>query len=795
MSRTVRLTVHAAVATVLTSVALHPLFVSGTWFWATTFAVVVVSVSSLLGRRFSLPAAVCALLGLAALLWYLTLLFASSEATFHVLPDRSSMVRLVELSQIGFKDIGQYTAPVPSLTGIDLLTVAGIGLVAVLVDLLAVGMRQAALAGLPLFAVFIVPVAIQLDSIGGLSFVVAATGFISLLLADGRERLTRWGRPVLRRRPSDTRAANRSPNLPDAAPLSVAGRRIGLVAVLIALVFPLFIPDLPARAFGTGGLGGVGGTNTIAAPSPMVSLKRDLNLPQEIEVLRYRTRDQAPGYLRIYALDRFDGQEWKISRVRAGPDDRVEGQRLSVPGLGDVATKPVATEISIDPDVQDLKFLPVPYPPSRVDINGDWRVDRNTLMIFSTSDVAGGRTYQVQSLEVNASRERLRGAPQPPDEIRERYLPVPENLPKEVRELAERVTKDATTSYGKALALQEWFTSGEFTYSLATRGNSTSALTDFLLRSKTGYCEQFAGSMALLARVVGVPARVAVGYTAGTPQGGEWAITTHDAHAWPELYFDGVGWLRFEPTPAGAVGQATATVPPYAQEPVAGGPSANTDAQGGQADASGDNTPGQQPTSDPNSRIDGRTPNLGGGGATPDDPRGPWMLAALAAGMVSAVLLVTPVVGRQFVRRRRWATARTNGARARAAWAEFRDDSIDLGVPWRSSDSPRTAARRVAEHLGLDGEPARALARIASAEERARYAPTVPDTRGISRDSRLLRRAMASAAGAGARWKAALFPASTIAAFRGLGQELGRVFDWAELMGSAARARLLGGRT
>lgn len=141
MSRDSRLTIHAAVATVLTAVALHPLFVSGDWFWATTFGVIVVAAAAQLGRYFALPAPVCSILGLAALLWYVTVVFASSEATFGFIPDLSSMSRLGELAGTGFEDIGQYTAPVPSLAGVKLVTVAGIGLMAVFVDLLAVGMR------------------------------------------------------------------------------------------------------------------------------------------------------------------------------------------------------------------------------------------------------------------------------------------------------------------------------------------------------------------------------------------------------------------------------------------------------------------------------------------------------------------------------------------------------------------------------------------------------------------------------------------------------------------------------
>ena len=96
---------------------------------------------------------------------------------------------------------------------------------------------------------------------------------------------------------------------------------------------------------------------------------------------------------------------------------------------------------------------------------------------------------------------------------------------------------------------------------------SSAALIQFLTKTKEGYCQQFAFGMAVLARLAGIPARVVVGYTQGSFIGNDnWQVKTSDAHAWPELYFPGDGWLRFEPTPpnaAGLAGQATAIAPPY----------------------------------------------------------------------------------------------------------------------------------------------------------------------------------------------------------------------------------------
>lgn len=789
MSREFRLTIHAALATALTATGLYPLFVSKAWWLVTLPAIATASGACWVGRRFRLPAVMCALLGAAALLWYLTLVFAGAEATLRVIPDRSSMRRLLMLASAGFEDIGQYTAPVPELAGITLVTAAGVGLVAVLVDLLVLGMRQPAMAGLPLLAIFSVPVAVRLDSIGVGPFLLGATGFVALLLADGRDRLTGWGNFTAAnrgRRPPAVRPG------PDGRALVAVGRRIAATAMLIALVFPVFIPELPARAFsGGGGLGGLGGTNTIAAPNPMVSLKRDLTLPQEIEVLRYRTDDPTPEYLRIYALDRFDGEEWRMSRLRAGPEDRVAERSISPPGLTAAPVQRTTTEIAVDPNLRDLSFLPLPYPTVRIDISGDWRVHRETLMVFSTSDVATGRTYRAAGLDVNTSRGQLRNAPPAPEDVRERYLGVPPNVPQVVRDLARNVTGDADTDYGRALALQEWFTSGEFSYSLAPQGTSTSALTEFLTVTKTGYCEQFAGSMALLARILGIPARVAVGYTAGEQVGrGEYAVTTHDTHAWPELYFQGAGWLRFEPTPAGPTGQATATVPGYARQPIAPEPGEDAGSASDPA-TQADGAQTAQQSADPTSRIDAGSPNLGGGSATSTTGERPWQRSAAAVATLAVAVLLLPAVLRRAIRRRRWATARDDSGRARAAWAELRDDAVDLGLTWRNSDSPRGAALRITRELRLPDRAAQALQRMATAEERARYAPAPPDTETLGSDSRKVRRAMADATNGRARLRATLFPRSSLLAVADALRRTGSVVTRLDAVRTRARTRLL----
>ena len=134
----------------------------------------------------------------------------------------------------------------------------------------------------------------------------------------------------------------------------------------------------------------------------------------------------------------------------------------------------------------------------------------------------------------------------------------PPDLPEDLKELTREVTKDADTDAAKAWAIQEFLRGSDFTYSTEPLpGSGYRALENFLLRDRRGYCEQFAASMAMMAREVGIPSRVAVGFLPGERvEDNTWEVSIRDMHAWPELFFAEYGWVRFEPTPASVTGTA-----------------------------------------------------------------------------------------------------------------------------------------------------------------------------------------------------------------------------------------------
>ncbi|MCO5967227.1 transglutaminase TgpA family protein [Actinoallomurus soli] len=777
----IRLTIVACVATLLASIALYPLFKTAGWFGSGLGAVLTVGGAGLLTRRFRLPAVACLLISVVALVFYLNVLFAAGDAFLGVVPTPRSLSSLAELARDGWQDSFRYAPPVPVLPGVELLSTGGIGLVAILVDLLAVRLRRAAPAGLPLLAMYALPARFREESAGWLVFLPGAAGYLALLVADSRDRLSGWGRPVFSRHWSDdVRLRDR----PDSSPLAVTGRRIGLTAVVLAVVVPLAVPDVDPHWLPDADGNGPGGLTTVTTPDPLVSLKRQLVRADDAVVLTYRTSDDAtPDYLRMYSLDRFDGDGWTYSTIHGDKNARVDGKTLpAAPGLNRDSSllRPVTTSVRIDAHVRGMSVLPAPYPPTKVSIKGDWRVDAPTLMIFSPHETAGGRAYTVSSVRPSPTYQQLEAAVPVPDDVASRYLavPAPMSVGRDVIALAHRLTATASTPYDRAVKLQEWFTKpGNFKYSLdAPSPRNAGALRDFLFGSRTGYCEQFAASMALLARIVGIPARVAMGYTSGERQAdGSWIVRTKDTHAWPELYFAGVGWLRFEPTPAGGTGQGSATVPEYTSPLLL--PGAPTSGSTSRLPSTGQATGGRSTTghgSVPRRRADPLDPAGAAGPLAAPRHGGPPIGRLLALLALLLLLVSAPAALHRLARVRRWARAATEADLAHAAWEELRIAAVDHGLPWRTGDSPRAAGRRLTEALSLDEPSAEALNRLVRAEELARYAPAPGPGAGLREDAFTVRAAFAAAAGRRGRWRARVLPPSSAAFPRGVA---GRALD------------------
>src|SRR6516164_1944381 len=436
-----RRTLAAAVATILASVSLYPIFLGWVWFWSGVAAVCTVAVAGTLTRLRRLPVVVCAAAGLAALMLDLNIGFESDHSLFHLLPTPTSLRSLWDLAGQGFDEAAQYAPPVPELNGMLLLAAAGIGITALLTDLIAVRLESAALAGLPLLLLFTEPFTLSLsrNALGTvIAFCLGIAGYLALLSSEGRDRIREWEQPTPR--PED---------IPDTRALTAAGRRVGIASVALALAVPLFVPGLHAtRLFGgQPGIGGnEGGAGGVGFPDPNTQLSKELHSSAAAPVLIYKSSDATPQYLQIYVLDNLTGSGWQMF---SQPESLVPaGQRLPAPpGLTSTAAPwagRVTTSITIGKAVgQDaLLALPVPYPATAVSAPGTLRADKNSLMLFDNDVRLAGLSYQVTSLDEAPPAEELDGAGQPPADIAGHYLAVPSSYD-QLRTVAESVVRAA----------------------------------------------------------------------------------------------------------------------------------------------------------------------------------------------------------------------------------------------------------------------------------------------------------------------------------------------------------------
>jgi transglutaminase-like putative cysteine protease len=790
------------IATVLALGATAPLLTNPAWYWELLGLVVVSCAAASVTRLRLLPAVASLITYLAGLLLYLNLLFAGPEAAGWIVPTKNSLHHLWHLASLGAYE-QRFRAPVPGHHGVELLAAAGIGLMAVAADLLAVRLRSPAIAGLPLLALFSVPITVSArqGAIGAtVAFCLGMTGYLALLAADGRERLRIWGRLVtLWQSGSDDDEPVRGP---DTRALAASGRRIGLAAVSLAIFIPLLLPGLRVHKFfsGHGDAGQGSGSARIVLTDPIVQMAGMLTHGSNATVLTYHSDNPNAKYQ--YLQDQVlnyapNGSTWLPVLPSEGNQLSPGGSLPPIPYLSYAAipAQSFHTRITVNSGVtgysSPLTFLPVPYAPQDVQIPDGWQVDPSTLMVFLPHGQLSGLNYRVTSDDIEPTVPQLEQAKAPPAPIARQYLPFPSPARKQLLALAQQITAGDKTAIQKALALQAWFLgAGHFTYSLNVHlRNDTQGLVDFLTKTRSGYCQQFAFAMAALARVLGIPARVAVGYTAGTPVGpasrDNWKVTEADAHAWPELFFQGAGWLRFEPTPGGAGGQGTATVPVYAQTNTTTGPSTSG--------------PGVKPvgTSGSGKVGTGKDTSLGrrvlpgqGDSGTKSSTHGSSVPVAAIAIAVLALIAVTPRTTRTVVRRRRWQAASGDNGRAHAAWRELHDDLADYGIGWRVSESPRAVSRRLATTLGLDAAGQLALDRVARAEERARYAKVAQAPESLRADVDTIRRAVAATSSPATRWRARLLPPSALVPMRAGLQHALDIFGWLDAAGLRVRGRV-----
>ncbi|MFB7910520.1 transglutaminaseTgpA domain-containing protein [Kitasatospora sp. NPDC056076] len=766
MTTRAKLTVYSALATALASLCLLPLLTIRSWL---TYAFLVIAVISAVGAglrrsplyRWSVPVAQVLVLLLLMLFG-----FAGSGLTGGVLPGAPAMRMLSQVFSAGLDDISQYALPAPPTAGLRLILVSSVGLIAVLVDTIAVTYRRSALAGLPLLALYSIGNGVAGDHGSWVWFGFASAGYLLLLFAEGEDRVSRWGR-VFRGSARGTVTSSR---------ISQGGQQVGVLALALALLLPVFLPrwDLGLLDSGSsGGSSGHGAAGSVATSlDPLVSLEAAISKPSDNELLTYTLESDLADqtYLRTGSLDQFDGTNWKLGSTVVSD---LPATLPTPEGLRVTNVPRIEGDFQISNGLQN-SWLPMPYPAASVQVpnRNEWKLDPITRTVLPTNDKAiSGLRYHVSTLDLRPTADELRTAPLAPQDIRDRYTAVPSDLPAVVAEQARAVTANARSDYDRATALVNFFTGPGFKYDTSVEGGTGSNAIAVFLRDRRGFCVHFASTMAAMARVLKIPARVAVGFTPGDNKGDNvYSVSGRMYHAWPELYFSGYGWMRFEPTPSRGVparyseaSSAPTTAP--SQAPTA---AATSSAAVPAPSQSSDCTAKQRQLGDCGSKSKAA-------GRTADES---WLLSGQVLGTLAVVvvliaLLLVPMFWRTAVRRRRLGGGgrrRPGGdgpgeltdAQVLAAWDELVDSAWDVGIPPDESRTPRSAARRITETADLDADAAAAAGRLALATERVLYAPAGQVTTApLAADVRTARRALWAGAGRAGRLRALLLPPSS----------------------------------
>ncbi|QCW51182.2 hypothetical protein FE634_13615 [Nocardioides dongxiaopingii] len=643
-------------------------------------------------------------------------------------------------------DANTYAPPVPVTGTIDvtpLLLVSGL-VALVLVDLCAATLHRAPLAGLPLLTVYSVPVSLLGGGLSWWIFVLTAAGFLFMLFLQEEEHLSRWGRsldgsgaPV--RRLSDSMRAS--------------ALAVGAAATAAAVLVPLAVPTFDFSIFDTGPGGDRDGD--IQITNPMADLRRDLVRGDDIDLITVRTDDPSPDHLRISVLNRFTDNEWSAGDRDVPTSNLAQGELPLLEGVeGSVATEVASYDYDVEiADELESRWLPTQAPINRIVADGDWRWDPSTMdFLASDEDLdTSGMSYDMTAVELAYDENRLLSLDANAEAVSDELTELPDDFSSvevvdeggttSVATLARRVTTNSTSDFEAAVLLQQWFRrDGGFTYddSPDTTRVGSDELASFLSvgeGGRTGYCEQYSAAMGVMARTLGIPARVAVGFLQpdGPEQTGEentYVYSAHDLHAWVELYFPGAGWVLFDPTPPQRVSQSTlpdytdaaiepAPVPSVTQVPEETRPTATRPPE---PPVPSTDQPDQQ-TADDDAAADGSGVPWG------------WLLTGLAVVVVLVLLVRLPRLLRGRQRARRLA------AGPEAAWAELRATALDLGRRWPEGRSPRETAavltgwfgapvapdaagtdERPPHGPGVAPEAEAALARIVAQVERSRYA-------------------------------------------------------------------------
>jgi transglutaminase-like putative cysteine protease len=387
---------------------------------------------------------------------------------------------------------------------------------------------------------------------------------LAVLFADALRRVAHWGPVTVWHERSWLRAGSGT--------TVRAAWRVAAGCLAVALFTPWVLPGFRS----SGLLSLRGGLAQHVSIDPIVDLRP--RLLQNPAAQLFTVQSEGPAYWRFYTADTFDGREWKASDTSPSRGFPVIGT-VPAPALDLPCANPNSTGVSSlaqnvpttcppgypdnGPTVEALhqhftfgglamQWLPAAAGTTFISLQrGTVRYDSTNGSLIYPDVTYTGFSYSVTSVEVVPTPAELNAIPSlqtPENPDWERYTALPAGIPPPIKEIAERQTANATTPYEQVMALQQYLRG--FTYDLKVKSPpGVNDLLYFLTKSHRGFCEQFAGALAVMLRSLGIPARVAVGFTPGTFRSGAYHVSTQNAHAWVEVEFPQYGWLAFEPTP------------------------------------------------------------------------------------------------------------------------------------------------------------------------------------------------------------------------------------------------------
>ncbi|NIH81227.1 transglutaminase TgpA family protein [Amycolatopsis viridis] len=781
--------VAAGLATLCASTSLTGVVGGVGWLGYVTVAVVLVAATGLALRAVRTPTVVVGLAQLVALLLLITGVF-TSNGIVGVIPGPTALDELNGVLTAAFDQIRSGLPPVDATPPILCLVTIAIGLVAVLVDTLTVTASAPAATGLVLLCVYAVPASLADGMLPWWTFVLGASAFAGLLAVDGNHRHRRW-------RNRDSPGLG---NAPAAASAPVAVVAVALVLGLVAGSAVTAVGTV-GRLPGSGQSGAGAGSGGLGV-NPFTSLRGMLDQGTTVDLFRVRGLGNDKRLLRAFTLDTYrPNRGWSLpdGPMPAGfPANQPLPAAPGDDGAGE------ARQIQIEPLNWVDVWMPV-YGQLRglQGVPPGWYYDPGSGAVFSERKQRIAPYLEAASL-AEPSKDRLESATAGGGDIPATYSQITGVDPRVVT-LTQNLAAGARTDFDKASAIWRYFSAENgFTYDTATAAATDSdALADFLLNGKRGFCEQFASAMAVMLRVLHLPARVAVGFTSGYADGDARLITSQDAHAWVEVYFRDLGWVSFDPTPRS---DGRGYVPPYLQSGATSSSSTGSEDE----DVPSVSTTRVAPSGAPETQ--GSVAHPGATQATPAGSAPGWTgwtalvlvlialaltagafvalrtlrgrpaawlpLAAAGAWLVAVVLTawlvhwvlalvllllavagLAPVVLREIHRHRRLtAIGEGRPGAADAAWAELMDECTDRGMPIPPSDTVRTAAQKLATQHHLDDEGKAHLRTVIGAVERSWYSPAEAMDENFASAFQGLRRSLER--NAPMSWRGRLFPRS-----------------------------------